>query len=193
MHAGRGPGRRARGGFRLCSASYASLAEGRRQAASDGLDASRPERGLTSPTGSRGRHRRYPQGSPLRVAAPDPAVTLLLWLRFEHGFESWKGFLARKEEKPTSRALRVAPSGAAFDATECHCTGLFWPCCTRAWRCKETRRLQASRRRGVRDGVPRGCRYARAACAGPLPRACPMSHSSPRCWQHSVVRPVERP
>ena len=117
MHAGRGPGRRARGGFRLCSASSGSFLVTRLTAGGLRRRASQPERGLTSPAGSRGRHRRYPQGSPLRVAAPDPAVTLLLCLRFEHGFESWKGFLARKEEKPTSRALRVAPSGAAFDAT----------------------------------------------------------------------------
>ena len=36
---------------------------------------------------------------------------------FRTWFRKLERFLARKEEKPTSRALRVAPSGAAFDAT----------------------------------------------------------------------------
>ena len=90
------------------------------------------------------------------------------------------GSQGRKADEP--RASRRAFGRCV----RCHCTGIFWQCCTRAWRCKEMRRLQASRRRGVRDGVPRGCRYARAACAGPLPRARPMSHSSPECLQHSV-------
>ena len=185
MHAGRGPGRRARGGFRLCSASYASLAEGRRQAASDGLDASRPERGSPALPARGADTGATPKG--VRCVSPRPNRPL----------HSCCGYVSKVRKVFVSQGRKADEPRASRRAfgrcVRCHCTGLFWQCCTRAWRCKETRRLQASRRRGVRDGVPRGCRYARAACAGPLPRARPMSHSSPECLQHSVVRPVELP
>ena len=47
-------------------------------------------------------------------------------------FRKLERFLFCKEEKPTSRALRVAPSGAAFDATVLVFSR---QCSTRAWRC----------------------------------------------------------
>ena len=189
MHAGRGPGRRARGGFRLCSASSGSFWVTRLTAG--GLRRREPARTRAhQPCRLEGQTPALPPRESAacrraRTGRYTPVVvTFRTWFR---KLERFFGSQGRKADEP--RASRRAFGRCV----RCHCTGIFWQCCTRAWRCKEMRRLQASRRRGVRDGVPRGCRYARAACAGPLPRARPMSHSSPECLQHCVVRPVERP
>ena len=189
MHAGRGPGRRARGGFRLCSAiTQVWLKAGGRRLPTDSTRAG-PNAGSPALPARGADTGATPKG--VRCVSPRPIRPLHSCCGYVSNMVSKVGKVfgsqGRKADEP--RASRRAFGRCV----RCHCTGIFWQCCTRAWRCKEMRRLQASRRRGVRDGVPRGCRYARAACAGPLPRARPMSHSSPECLQHCVVRPVERP
>jgi hypothetical protein len=109
--------------------------------------------------------------------------------RFQVMFRKFSGPGDGCRRVPTARA-GVAPSGAAFDAAVL-VFSRWWS--TRAWRCMGKRRLPPSRRCGAHDGIPRGCSDARAVCAGALARACPMSLSGPKCWQHRVVRPVKRP
>ena len=96
------------------------------------------------------------------------------------------GSRLRQREEPRRRAFGRE---AGFDINGG--TSRQWS--TRGRRGMGMRRLLASRRHGAHDGIASSCADARVVCVSALARACSMSHSGPKCWQHRVVRPVECP
>ena len=96
------------------------------------------------------------------------------------------GSRLRRREQPRRRAFGRE---AGFDINGG--TSRQWS--TRGRRGMGMRRLLASRRHGAHDGIASSCADARVVCVSALARACSMSHSGPKCWQHRVVRPVECP
>ena len=111
----------------------------------------------------------------------EPGVVRLLEVQTQEA-----GSRLRQREEPRRRAFGRE---AGFDINGG--TSRQWS--TRGRRGMGMRRLLASRRHGAHDGIASSCADARVVCVSALARACSMSHSGPKCWQHRVVRPVECP